>query len=104
MAKANKKVVPAYKVDFTPVVKTTHIKECVVCGGKINKDRLEALKSLGLPQTKWTCVEHSTVKKVLGQYLGEHGTSKMLIVDKIEEVSVRSMFKKSTDDHSSDED
>lgn len=67
---------------------------CIICNCKLTKERLAALRSLNAPKTRWTCVKDSTVNKVLGQYAGEVGTSDMFICDRIDNDSVRSMFRK----------
>lgn len=66
---------------------------CVVSGKPIPTARVEALQSLGVPQENWTCVEHSYTKHRKGIFLGEVGTSELLIVDKVYDDSVRSVFK-----------
>ena len=68
---------------------------CVVSGKEIPPERVEALKMLGTPESRWTCVEHSTVRPRQGIFLGETGTSKLLFVDKVYNDSVRSVFKNS---------
>jgi hypothetical protein len=68
---------------------------CVVSGKEIPPERVEALKMLGTPQNQWTCVEHSTVRPRQGIFLGEAGTSELLLVDKVYNDSVRSVFKSS---------
>lgn len=72
--------------------------ECVICNKTLSATRIAALRSMNAPVNNWTCVKDSTTKKVLGQYMGEVGTSEMKIVDRIEETSVRSMFRKSVID------
>jgi hypothetical protein len=67
--------------------------KCVISGKIIPDERVEALKMLGIPENRWTCVEHSTVKPKKGLYLGEVGTSELLMVDKVYDDSVRSVFK-----------
>jgi hypothetical protein len=67
--------------------------KCVVSGKPIPKERVEALKMLGIHESQWTCVEHSFIKPRQGVYLGEVGTSELLIVDKVYEDSVRSVFR-----------
>lgn len=67
--------------------------KCVVSGKEIPKARVEALISLGIPEHKWTCVEHALPVPRKGIYLGEVGTSELLIVDKVYNDSVRSVFK-----------
>jgi hypothetical protein len=67
--------------------------KCVVSGKPIPEERVEALKMLGIPEARWTCVEHSLTKPRQGVYLGEVGTSELLFVDKVYDDSVRSVFK-----------
>jgi hypothetical protein len=69
------------------------IYKCVVSGKPIPVERVEALEMLGIPQSKWTCVEHSLTKPKQGVYLGEVGTSELLLVDKVYDDSVRSVFR-----------
>lgn len=69
------------------------IYKCVVSGKTIPPARVEALISLGIPEQLWTCVEHSLTKPKQGLFLGEVGTSELLIVDKVYDDSVRSVFK-----------
>jgi hypothetical protein len=69
------------------------IHKCVVSGKPIPTERVEALEMLGIPQSKWTCVEHSLTKPKQGVYLGEVGTSELLLVDKVYDDSVRSVFR-----------
>jgi hypothetical protein len=67
--------------------------KCVVSGKTIPKERVEALKMLGTPENLWTCVEHSLAKPKQGLFLGEVGTSELLLVDKVYDDSVRSVFR-----------
>ncbi|NBQ67282.1 MAG: hypothetical protein EBU46_00010 [Nitrosomonadaceae bacterium] len=93
-----KKTVGAYSLKVVTAATANPVDDtllrCVVCDCKLTKERLAALKSLNAPKTRWTCVKDSTVKKVLGQYAGEVGTSDMFLCDRIDEDSVRSMFRK----------
>jgi hypothetical protein len=68
---------------------------CTVSGKEIPSERVDALKMLGVPESKWTCVEHSTTKPKQGIFMGEHGTSDLKMVDKVYDDSVRSVFKSS---------
>lgn len=77
---------------------------CSVCGKKIPRDRIAALKLLGRPEIDWTHVACSTEKKKLGIFMGEVGTSEMKIVDHIYEDTVRSIFKKAKCDSKDNED
>jgi hypothetical protein len=66
---------------------------CVVSGKKIPKERIEALKMLGVPESRWTCVEHALDMPRKGIYMGEVGTSELRIVNKVYDDSVRSVFR-----------
>ena len=77
---------------------------CVNCGKVIPQVRLDALKMLGTPRTQWTHTSCSTTSKIKGIYMGEVGTSKLQLCDKIYNDSVRSVFKKSTVDPDDDDD
>jgi hypothetical protein len=68
---------------------------CVVSGKVIPPERLEALEMLGIPESRWTCVEHALDLPRKGVYLGENGTSELLIVSKVYNDSVRSVFRSS---------
>lgn len=78
--------------------------KCVVSGKDIPVERVEALKSLGTPEHLWTCVEHSLTKPKQALFLGEVGTSELLIVDKVYDDSVRSVFRGSKKISSKDTD
>jgi hypothetical protein len=67
--------------------------KCAVSGKPIPAERVEALKMLGTPEHMWTCVQHSLTKPRQGLFLGEVGTSELLIVDKVYDDSVRSVFR-----------
>jgi hypothetical protein len=67
--------------------------KCVVSGKEIPQERVEALIMLNIPQSRWTCVEHALPIPRKGIYLGEVGTSELLIVDKVYDDSVRSVFR-----------
>ena len=74
--------------------------KCVVSGKVIPEARVEALQMLGLPENRWTCVEHALAMPRKGIYMGENGTSELKIVNKVYNDSVRSVFgkaKKETD-------
>lgn len=70
--------------------------KCVVSGEAIPHERVEALISLGIPESRWTCVKHALDVPRKGIYLGEVGTSELLIVDKVYNDSVRSVFRGSS--------
>jgi hypothetical protein len=81
--------------------KQNHI--CVVSGKVIPPERVEALEMLGIPENRWTCVEHSLEKVRQGIFMGEAGTSELLFVDKVYDNSVRSVFKGSEEEPSEGE-
>jgi hypothetical protein len=66
---------------------------CQVSGKEISAERIEALIMLGVPEQQWTCVEHSMTKPKQGIFMGEHGTSDLLLVNKVYDDSVRGVFK-----------
>lgn len=80
------------------------IYKCVVSGKDIPSERVEALIMLGVPEERWTCVEHAFAAPRKGIYLGENGTSELLIVDKVYNDSVRSVFRNSKKDVTPEED
>jgi hypothetical protein len=79
---------------------------CQVSGKEISAERIAALIMLGVPEQQWTCVEHSMTKPKQGIFMGEHGTSDLLLVNKVYDDSVRGVFKSSdkveSDESSSD--
>lgn len=48
---------------------------------------------LGVPESRWTCVEHALDMPRKGIYMGEVGTSELRIVNKVYDDSVRSVFR-----------
>ena len=66
---------------------------CQISGKEIPGERVEALIMLGVPEHQWTCVEHSITKPKQGIFMGEHGTSDLLLVNKVYDDSVRGIFK-----------
>lgn len=65
---------------------------CFVCDAVIPTERVRALVMLGKPPESWTHVQCSVETYKKGIYLGEHGTSHMLLVDKVYDDSVREIF------------
>lgn len=65
---------------------------CPICNKNISKERIAALKMLNLPTNQWACVKCSQIRKKAGVYMGEPGTSELLIVDEVRDDSVRSVF------------
>lgn len=80
-----------------PISKEVTIKTptaCVVCSKTIPAARIEALISMDTPLTKFTHVSCSTTTKIKGVYLGENGTSQIMLCDKLYDDSVRSVFRR----------
>lgn len=57
--------------------------KCSVSGEAISPERVEALKVLGVPESKWTNIKHSQVKKLRGVYAGDDGSSDIVICDAV---------------------
>ena len=58
--------------------------KCSVSGEAISPERVEALKVLGVPESKWTNIKHSQVKKLRGVYAGDDGSSDIVICDAVD--------------------
>lgn len=84
-----------------PVARHAESDICFVCNKRIQADRIAALKSLKTPTNRWTHAKCSPTTKIKGIYTGEVGTSKLLLVDKLYDDSVRSVFRR-TEAESSD--
>jgi hypothetical protein len=56
---------------------------CSVSGEPLPGSRVEALRMLGIPENKWTAVQHSKVRRNKGIYFGEQGSGKLIIATKI---------------------
>lgn len=56
---------------------------CSVSGESLPVSRVEALKMLGIPESSWTSVQHSKVKRNKGIYFGEQGSGKLIITSKV---------------------
>ncbi len=71
-------------------------------GKPLSADRVKALKMLGIPQERWTVVEHSMESKKQGIYFGEVGTSELKVVKKVYNDSIHDSFSKSKSKYESD--
>ena len=78
--------------------------KCVNCSKEIPAARISALKSMQVPNHRWTHTQCSTVTKIKGLYLGEVGTSQLQLCDKIYNDSVRSVFRRAENEDSGDDD
>jgi hypothetical protein len=75
---------------------------CVICNKEMPAARIQALKLINATLDRWTCVNCSTVTKVRGLYLGEVGTSKLQLCNKIYNDSVKSVFRRSESEDTDD--
>ena len=73
---------------------------CVVSGKPIPEERVAAMRDLGIPESQWTVVQHGLTQRKQGIFMGEVGTSKLLICDKVYDDSVRAVFRRATRDAS----
>lgn len=70
---------------FSPEVKNGAIisYNCTICGGQINKERVEGLQFLSTPVQNYTCLscaaQHNKTVKAI--YNGEAGTSDLIYTD-----------------------
>ena len=58
--------------------------KCSVSGEAISPERVEALQVLGVPESKWTNIKHSQVKKLRGVYAGDDGSNDIVICDAVD--------------------
>ena len=58
--------------------------KCSVSGDAISPERVEALQVLGVPESKWTNIKHSQVKKLRGVYAGDDGSNDIVICDAVD--------------------
>ena len=58
--------------------------KCSVSGEALSPERVEALKVLGVPESKWTNIKHSQVKKLRGVYAGDDGSNDIVICDAVD--------------------
>lgn len=77
---------------------------CFVCDKRLINARVAALKMLGTPTNQWACAGCSTEKKKMGIFMGEVGTSKLLIVDQVYQDTVKSICNSSDETTSNLED
>ena len=76
---------------------------CYISGEEIPEGRVEFLKESGIPPSLWTTVTQSRVKKKKGIFSGEVGTSELLVVDKVYNDSVMSVFREAGREVNEDE-
>lgn len=67
--------------------------KCVICGKPIPANRIKALEILGVPREQWTTIDCAPNAKKKGIYLGESGTSELLLVREVYTYTVRDMFR-----------
>jgi hypothetical protein len=75
---------------------------CFVCNKKMTTERMNALRSLKTPVNRWAHAKCSPTTKIKGVYTGEVGTSKLLLVDKLYNDSVRSVFRATENENRSE--
>ena len=75
---------------------------CCVSGKPIPPSRVEALRSMDVPEELMTVKEHSLARKKQGVYFGEQGSGQLVLVDKVYDDSVRSVFSSSEAEEDSD--
>jgi len=56
---------------------------CSVSGEPLPGSRVDALKMLGVPESQWTSISNSKVRKFKGIYFGEQGSGKLIIADRV---------------------
>ena len=66
---------------------------CWDCGKVIPAERLEFLRESGVHPDRLTCIKHANATRIKGIYSGEHGTSDIILCDKVYNDSVRSKFR-----------
>jgi hypothetical protein len=57
---------------------------CSVSGEALPPERVEALQVLGVPESQWTKIEYSQVKKLRAVYAGDDGSNDIVICDKVD--------------------
>ena len=63
--------------------------KCIVCNCKISEERAQFLID---NNKEITCLTHSITAPIRGIYTGEHGTSDLILCDKVYNDSVRTKF------------
>jgi len=66
---------------------------CWDCSCVIPSERLDFLYESGTHPDRLTCIKHSHTTRIKGIYSGEHGTSDIILCDKVYDDSVRSKFR-----------
>jgi hypothetical protein len=63
---------------------TTMTYKCAVSGEAIPPERVEALQVLGVPESQWTKIEYSQVRKLKAVYAGDDGSNDIVICDNVD--------------------
>ena len=58
--------------------------KCAVSGEAIPPERVEALQVLGVPESQWTKIEYSQVRKFKAVYAGDDGSNDIVICDNVD--------------------
>lgn len=65
---------------------------CPVCKNEIPQERIAILQELKYNENDFYCVNHAINKSRKAIYSGEHGTSELIMCDKVYNDSVRAKF------------
>jgi hypothetical protein len=66
------------------IIITTMTYKCAVSGEAIPPERVEALQVLGVPESQWTKIEYSKVRKLKAVYAGDDGSNDIVICDNVD--------------------
>ena len=75
---------------------------CSVSGEPLPGSRVDALKMLGVPESQWTSVQHSKIRRNKGIYFGEQGSGKLIIADRIYSDNISNIDEALTDQEKRD--
>ena len=73
---------------------------CWVCNKPIIPERAQFLIEEGVREDSLTCTVHSQTKRLQALYSGEHGTSDLILCDKVYNDSVRTKFHEAAEETS----
>lgn len=76
---------------------------CPICKVEIPEERIEILRGLRYTEDQFYCTKHALNKTIKAVYSGEHGTSELILCDRVYNDSVRSKFYDVEEAHSTDE-
>lgn len=70
---------------------------CEICGTVVPEARIGFLLDNGVATQSMRCVSHTNTKKKKGLFLDRVGASRLLVVDDIYDMSIRSVFRAEKD-------